>query len=160
MAKRKRKSAHHQNHRRRKHHRGMNGISMNTLMPTLVQVGEGIAGAIAASYLLSDKSPLANFMADNPKIKPMILMGAGVAGALLVKNNHVKAVSLGVASYSGLQLAKDVIPGIGDLMIGDIEGMMGSLMIGSPTTEMLVLQDNTMEENVIEDLVIADEVYQ
>ncbi len=161
MAKRKHKSAHHRTHRRRRHHSGMNGISMNTLMPTLIQVGEGAAGAIAASFLLGDKSPLANFMADKPSMKPLLLMGAGVTLALTMKNPHIKAVALGVATFSSVQLAKHAIPGIGDLMIGDLDGMMENLMIGKITEPMMigggeempatiVIHDQVMEGNEFE----------
>lgn len=155
MAKRR---AHHKKrttHRRRRHH-SMNGLSMNTLTPMLITIGEGVAGAIAASYL--QNSLLANFQPDKPTLKPLLMMGGSVAVAMVIKNPHIKAVSMGMATYSGLQLAKTAIPGIGDLMIGDIDGMMENLMIGSPATEMLVLQGN--EDAPVMDLVIADEVYQ
>jgi hypothetical protein len=152
----RRKKAHHKRttHRRRKHH-SMNGLSMNTLTPMLITIGEGVAGAIGASYL--QNSLLANFQPDKPTLKPLLMMGGSVATAMFIKNIHVKAVAMGMATYSGLQLAKTAIPGIGDIMLGDIAGMMENLMIGA-TNERLILEA-PMEENVIEELVIADEVY-
>jgi hypothetical protein len=133
----------------------MNGLSMNTVTPILIGVAEGVAGAIAASFVQNHF--LANFQPDKPTLKPLLIMGAGVGATLFVKNNHIKAVAMGMATYGGLQLAKTAIPGIGDLMIGDIDGMMENLMIGAQP-QALTLEEN-IEDNVIEDLVISDEVY-
>ena len=154
MAKRKRKAAHHRTHRRRRHHSGIHGISMNTLTPTLIQVGEGVAGAILASF--ADKKFLVNFQPDKPAMGKMLLLGAGVGAALLIKNPHVKAVAMGVASYGGLQLAIQTIPGIQDLVIGDLDGMMENLMIGATTESMMISSPGN--EYIQEAVVIEDDV--
>jgi hypothetical protein len=153
----RRKKVHHKRTHRRKRHHSMNGVSMSSLTPMLTIVAEGVAGAVGASFL--EHKLLANFMPDKPTLKPLLMLGGSVIVGMTIKNTHVKNLAMGAATYSGLALAKTAIPGIGELMIGDIDGMMENLMIGATNTENLMIGETSLEDNVIEELVVADEVY-
>jgi len=153
MAKRR---AHHKKrtHRRKRHHSGINGLNMSSLTPVLITIGEGVAGAVAASFV--QNKLLSNFHPDKPMLAPLVIMGAGAGAAIMLKNPHIKAVAMGAATYGGLQVAKATLPGIGDLMIGDLDGLMENLMIGATDASLMI---GAPTETIEEALVIEDEVY-
>ncbi len=153
----KRRKAHHtkRTHRKR-HHSGINGLNIKSLTPVMVTIGEGVAGAIAASFVQSKL--LANFHPDKPMLAPLLIMGVGAAAGITLKNPHIKAVAMGMATYGGLQVAKATIPGIGDLMIGDLDGMMENLMIGTVNESLVIgAPEYNIEDDVISNAVVLED---
>jgi hypothetical protein len=155
MAKRKRTHKRKTTHRRRRS--GLHGVGggLKNMTPVLIQIAEGVGGAIGASFVTNKF--LANMAPDKPNMKHLVVMGASVAAVLFIKNDHVKAVAIGAGSYAGLQLAKTAIPGVGDLMIGEVDSIMENLMIGAadPTIagEYPMIEDAVMiDENITEDI--------
>lgn len=149
MAKRRKKTT---THRRKSSRRGgLHGFGggMKNLTPVLIQVAEGVGGAIVASYATNKfLGDVGKGDANNPKgqpnLKHLIVLGAGAAATMFVSNPHVKAIGVGVASYAGLQLAKSAIPGLGDLMIGEVDAIMENLMIGAADDSYPLIEEDVV----------------
>lgn len=128
MAKR-RKTHKKTTHRRRRH--GIHGMGggLKNAAPVLIQIAEGVGGAIAGSFITNKF--LGNMSPEKPNMKHLIVLGGSVAAVLFIKNDHVKNIAIGAGAYAGLQMAKTAIPGVGDLMIGEVDTIMENLMIGA-----------------------------